>query len=73
MSLFFKKKKRKKAFSLLEARGYVGNLQGCPSGGRVTAQQLSTGAAYPQPYLNVSVSETQHTRDAAGTLKCKSA
>jgi hypothetical protein len=36
---------------VVEARGYVGNPQGCPSGGRVTAKQLSTGAAYPQPYL----------------------
>src|SRR5882724_3789100 len=25
--------KREKVFSLLEARGYVGNPQGCPSGG----------------------------------------
>ena len=47
----FSKKKRKNVFSLVEARGYVGNPQGCPSGCRVTAQQLSTGAAYPQPYL----------------------
>jgi hypothetical protein len=40
------------------ARGYVGNPQGCPSGCGVTAKQLSTGAAYPQPYVKVIISET---------------
>ena len=45
------RRKREKVFSVVEARGYVGNPQGCPSGCRVTAKQLSTGAAYPQPYL----------------------
>ena len=29
----------------------------CPSGGRVTAKQLSTGAAYPQPYFKVYLQE----------------
>jgi hypothetical protein len=49
----------------------VGNPQGCPSGGRVTAQQLSTGAAYPQPYLNVIGSEVQSSRDATRTRNAK--
>jgi hypothetical protein len=38
----------KQALVVLEAVELVGNPQGCPSGGRVTAKQLSTGAANPQ-------------------------